>query len=191
MHLGIVGYVAAILLLATLLLSLSLWAVWRPDVGVGLLVLIALAAFLPATDVATALVNRLTTLSAGAVALPGLALRDGVPPGSRTLVAVPTLLTSQADLLEQIERLEVHHLSGAGGDLAFALLADGLDADREVMESDAATGRRRGRGRRRTESPLRTGARRRAAFLPAAPAPRLQRGRGQVDGLGAQAGQAA
>ncbi|HXE48565.1 MAG TPA: glucoamylase family protein, partial [Ramlibacter sp.] len=136
-HLGIAGYVAAILLVATLLLALSLWAVWRPDADTGLLVLIALAAFLPATDVATALVNRLTTLSAGAVALPGLALRGGVPPGSRTLVAVPTLLTSQADLLEQIERLEVHHLSGAGGDLAFALLADGLDADREVTESDA------------------------------------------------------
>ncbi|HXD43333.1 MAG TPA: glucoamylase family protein, partial [Ramlibacter sp.] len=137
MRVGIAGYVAAILLLATLLLSLSLWAVWRPDVGVGLLVLIALVAFLPATDVATALVNRFTSMSAGAVALPGLALRAGVPPGLRTLVAVPTLLTNQADLLEQIERLEVHHLSGAGGDIAFALLADGLDADQEVMESDA------------------------------------------------------
>ena len=59
------------------------------------------------------------------------------PASLRTLVAVPTLLTGQAELLEQIERLEVHHLSGAGGDLAFALLADGLDADREVMDGDA------------------------------------------------------
>jgi cyclic beta-1,2-glucan synthetase len=136
-RLGMAGYVAAILLVATLLLALSLWAVWQPGVDALWLALIALAAFIPATEAATALVNRMTTWSFGAVALPGLALREGVPPSLRTLVAVPTLLTSEADLLEQIERLEVHHLSGAGGDLAFALLADGLDADQEVREGDA------------------------------------------------------
>jgi len=134
---GIGGYVAAITLGAALLLALSLWAVWLPGAGIGLLALIALAAFLPATEVATALVNRAITWSVDAVALPGLALRDGVPTALRTLVAVPTLLTNQADLLEQIERLEVHHLSGAGGDLAFALLADGLDADQADREGDA------------------------------------------------------
>ncbi len=90
----------------------------------------------PATDVATALVNRTIAWNFGAVPLPALALREGVPPEHRTLVAVPTLLTSQADLLEQIERLEVHHLSGAGGDLAFALLTDGVDAPAAQREGD-------------------------------------------------------
>ncbi len=50
--------------------------------------------------------------------------------------ALPTPLTNARDIHEQIERLEVHHLSGAGGDLTFALLADGLDAAREVMGTD-------------------------------------------------------
>ncbi|WP_459708484.1 hypothetical protein, partial [Paraburkholderia sp. 2C] len=35
------------------------------------------------------------------------------------------------------ERLEVHHLAGGSGDLSFALLADGLDADEEVLPGDA------------------------------------------------------
>jgi cyclic beta-1,2-glucan synthetase len=69
--------------------------------------------------------------------LPALELTAGVPSSLRTLVAVPTLLTSEADLREQVERLEVHHLAGAGGDLSFALLADGLDADQEVLPDDA------------------------------------------------------
>ncbi|WP_459708486.1 hypothetical protein, partial [Paraburkholderia sp. 2C] len=69
----------------------------------------------------------------GAVTLPGLELTAGVPSSLRTLVAVPTLLTSEAELREQIERLEVHHLAGGSGDLSFALLADGLDADEEVL----------------------------------------------------------
>src|SRR5690606_14362967 len=33
--------------------------------------------------------------------------------------------------------LEVHHLSGRSGDLAFALLLDGLDADQEIVAADA------------------------------------------------------
>ena len=85
-------------------------------------------ALLPASEIATALVNRAVTWSFGATILPGLELADGVPDKLRTLVAIPTLLTSEADLIEQIERLEVHHLAGTGGDITFALLLDGVDA---------------------------------------------------------------
>src|SRR3546814_13183321 len=67
--------------------------------------LFALISFLPATEVATALVDRAITWSSGAMTLPGLELTAGVPQSLRTIVAVPTLLTSEADLLEQIERL--------------------------------------------------------------------------------------
>src|SRR5690606_31339042 len=55
----------------------------------------------------------------------------------RTLVAVPTLLTSEGDMLAHIEQLEVHYLSGSGGDLVYALLTDGLDADTERIPGDA------------------------------------------------------
>ncbi|MDC6625766.1 hypothetical protein OEZ82_27465, partial [Leclercia adecarboxylata] len=106
-------------------------------VGTGWLALLALVAFLPITDLASALVNRVVTWRFGAITLPGLDLTAGVPQSMRTLVAVPTLLTNEADLLEQIERIEVHHLAGAGGDLTFALLTDGLDADQETLDGDA------------------------------------------------------
>jgi len=135
--LGIVGYVGAIVATAALLLAACAWAVGLPAAGaLGWLVL-ALFAFIPATEVATALVNRLSAACLGANALPALALKDGIPAAHRTLVAVPTLLTSEADLLEQVERLEVHHLSSTGGDIAFALLTDGLDAAQETCDGDA------------------------------------------------------
>ena len=102
----------------------------------GWLTLLAIIGFIPATEVATALVNRVVTCSFGAVTLPGLELTDGVPPSLRTLVVIPTLLTSEADIIEQIERLEVHYLGGAHGDLTFAILTDGLDADEETIASD-------------------------------------------------------
>ncbi len=135
-RLGIGGYIGAILVVTAALLAVALWTLAVPGVA-GWLALLAAIGFLPATEVATALVNRAVTWSFGAAILPGLELSAGVPQSLRTLVAVPTLLTSEADLLEQVERLEVHHLSGAGGDLCFALLSDGIDADRETLEGDA------------------------------------------------------
>ncbi|HEU4986041.1 MAG TPA: glycosyl transferase, partial [Rhizobiaceae bacterium] len=136
-RLGIGGYIGSILLVTAMVLAPALWALSRTGLDIFWLVLFALIAFFPATEAATALVNRALTWSFGATILPGLALKQGVPDSLRTLVAVPTLLTSEADLLEQVERLEVHHLSGVGGDLVFALLTDGVDADQEVTEEDA------------------------------------------------------
>jgi cyclic beta-1,2-glucan synthetase len=136
-RLGIGGYIGAILLVTTLLLGIVMWTLSIPDLGIAATALLVLIGFLPATAVAIALVDRAVTSSFGAMTLPGLELTAGVPQSLRTLVAVPTLLTNEADLLEQIERLEVHHLAGASGDLAFALLSDGMDADQEVLESDA------------------------------------------------------
>ena len=136
-RLGIGGYAGAILSVTVLLMGLAVWALWLPGMGEWLVLFTAIG-FLPVVEVATALVNRAVAHLFGAATLPGLELAAGVPPPPlRTLVAVPTLLTSEADLLGQIERLEVNHLSGSGGDLAFALLSDGLDADREVVEDDA------------------------------------------------------
>ena len=68
--------------------------------------------------------------------LPRLELRDGVPPSMRTLVVVPTLLTSDAEIDEHINRLEIHYLANPDGDVHFALLSDWSDAPAETMPED-------------------------------------------------------
>lgn len=137
LRLGIGGYVGAILSVAAVLLALASWALVASGLGAEWLVLFALAGLIPATEAAVSLVNRAVAWCFGATTLPGLELAQGIPQSLRTLVAVPALLTSEADLIEQVERLEVHHLAGSGGDLTFALLTDGVDADRETVEDDA------------------------------------------------------
>lgn len=137
-RLGIGGYVGMIAVVTLALVLGALVVLSGAGLSVLWLLLAAFCAVLPASEVATALVNRAVAWSFGAVTLPGLDLKAGVPASLRTLVAVPTLLTGEADLREQVERLEVHHLSGTGGDFAFALLTDGLDADSEIVDGDAA-----------------------------------------------------
>ena len=109
--------------------------------GPAPLMMLAVLGAISAIDAGVALVNRGVTLFVRPVPLPGLELRGGVPESLRTLVAVPTLLTTPEEIAEQVERLEIHHLASPEGDLHFALLSDWVDADVE------AGGRRRGTGR--------------------------------------------
>jgi len=133
---GILGYAGAIATMTAVILALPLLAVAEPGVSGSALFLLALLALVPASDVAVALVNRLVTNRFGATALPALELRDGVPSSLRTMVAVPTLLTTRADVEEQIERLEVRYLASAEGDLRFALLSDWTDSATERVPGD-------------------------------------------------------
>ncbi len=100
------------------------------------LLLFGLLALVPASDLVIALVNRAVPELIGPRPLPRLGLRDGVPSHLRTMVVVPTLLTNEAEVAEEIERLEVHYLSNADGDLYFALLSDWTDAPLATMPSD-------------------------------------------------------
>src|SRR6185295_16436480 len=82
------------------------------------------------------LVNRSVAQNFGATRLPALELRHGVPSHLRTVVAVPTLLTTRAAIEEQVERLEIHHLASPEGDLHYALLSDWRDGATEHVDGD-------------------------------------------------------
>ena len=132
------AYAASISALSFMLLVGAAWILARQAVGaVEIGLLIALGA-MSAVELAVSLVNRFVTLFVRAVALPGLALLDGVPAESRTIVVMPTMLTHEDEIAELVERLEIHHLASAEGDLHFALLSDWIDADAESLDGDAA-----------------------------------------------------
>ena len=49
---------------------------------------------------------------------------------------MPTLLASDAEIEEQVNRLELHYLANLEGDIHFALLSDWMDAPAETMPAD-------------------------------------------------------
>ena len=134
--LGIGGYVSGIGIAAAALLALPLLSLAATDLGGAWLSFLGVLGAIPAIDAAVALINRGLIWNLGATFLPALELRNGVPSHLRTLVAVPTLLTTEEAIEEQIERLEIHHLASLEGDLHFALLSDWADAAAERIEGD-------------------------------------------------------
>jgi cyclic beta-1,2-glucan synthetase len=135
--LGIGGYVSAVAVVAAILLALPLVALAAGGLHGAWLSLLGALGAIPSIDAAVALVNRGVTRVFGASLLPALALRDGVPSHLRTLVAVPTLLTTRETIEEQIERLEIHYLASPEGNLHFAMLSDWVDAMTEHLKGDA------------------------------------------------------
>ena len=136
--LGVGGYVAAISFVALILLAAPMLALAAAGLSAkGLAALGFLGAF-PAIDTAVALVNRAVNVGFAATLLPGLELRDGVAAEVRTLVAVPTLLTTLEGVEAQIEQLEIHHLASPEGEVHFALVSDWTDSLSEHAEGDGA-----------------------------------------------------
>ena len=131
------AYITAIVVASAIVLAAPLIALARMGLGPAQLTILAVLGAMCAIDAGVALVNRGVTLFVRPVPLPGLELRSGVPESLRTLVAVPTLLTTPEEIAELVERLEIHHLASPEGDLHFALLSDWIDADVDRTEGDA------------------------------------------------------
>jgi cyclic beta-1,2-glucan synthetase len=100
--------------------------------------LVALVVLLPVSELAINLLNLVVTSQVPPRPLPKLALFEGIPPGSRTMVAVPVIVDSPARLHTLLDDLEVRFLGNRDARLHFTLLADFADADVASREEDAA-----------------------------------------------------
>jgi len=101
-----------------------------------LLGLISLLSMFAASHLAVALVNWLAPLLVRPHLLPRMDFSKGIPPESRTLVVVPTMLTSAQNIEKMIEALEVRFLANRGDNLHFGLLTDFQDAAGETLPED-------------------------------------------------------
>ncbi len=89
-----------------------------------------------ALEAATTLVNLVATHQVKPQSLPRLDFSEGIPPGNRTMVVVPTLLESTGELNHLLQELELYYLSNPDPQLTYALLTDFGDAPAEHMLED-------------------------------------------------------
>jgi cyclic beta-1,2-glucan synthetase len=129
-YLGSIGLVAAALLAPAVAYLRAL------GVGPWAQVLTAALVLLPASEFAIAVVQRLAAHLVRPRRLPRLDLRAGVPEDARTMVVVPTLLTSVAGVAELLEHMEVLALGNTDPRIHFAILGDFADAPAAVLPAD-------------------------------------------------------
>ena len=100
-----------------------------------------LAFFLPvlllcSSQLAVAVMNWVSTFLVKPRLLPRLDYSSGIPPECRTMVVVPTMLTSLGTVARLAESLEIHYLANRDQNLHFALLTDFQDAQEEFQSAD-------------------------------------------------------
>src|ERR1019366_695688 len=102
------------------------------------LVLLTLVGVVCTSQLAVALMNWLSALLVKPCLLPRLDYASGIAAECRTMVVIPTMLTSLTGVGHLIETLEIHHLANRDPHLHFALLTDFRDAPQELLPTDQA-----------------------------------------------------
>ena len=100
------------------------------------LALMCILSLLCTSQLSVALVNWLATLLTTPHPLPRMDFSKGIPPESRTLAVVPTMLISAQNIEDLIEALEVRFLANRDENLHFGLLTDFQDAAEETLPED-------------------------------------------------------
>ena len=129
-------YLGTIAVIATALTATLLAKAHGDGVADGLLVALGILLLLAISQLAVGMVNWLATLIATPRPLPRMDFSRGLPSDSRTLVVIPTMLTSADNIESLVEALEVRFLANQDDHLHFGLLTDYQDAPAETMPED-------------------------------------------------------
>jgi cyclic beta-1,2-glucan synthetase len=132
------AYLGSIVIVTTLLIALLAFYADYSGAKASLIMVLALLSLIPASELATSVVNWMVTSIVRPRSLPKMETSFGVSVGARTMVLIPTMLTDEESIRELLERLEVHYLANQDAQFYFALLTDFSDAPNEKMSSDQA-----------------------------------------------------
>ncbi|HVR72264.1 MAG TPA: DUF3131 domain-containing protein, partial [Vicinamibacteria bacterium] len=132
-------YLGAIALATALLVALGVEYARYQGAAAATQAVVALLLLLPASELALALVQRLAVRLAPPRRLPRLEFPGGVPEDARTMVVVPTLLTSVEEAKALVDHLEVLALGNLDPRIHFAILSDFPDAPARDLPEDEPT----------------------------------------------------
>jgi cyclic beta-1,2-glucan synthetase len=129
-YLGAIAFITVAVVLGLILLSRVFTPLpWH-------LVVIGLLSVVPASSVAVNLVNSILTTTLPPRTLPKMNFRKSIPRQFRSVVVMPSLLTSCDELEFLLQQLEMHYLANKDKNIGFVLLTDFGDAPKENLPED-------------------------------------------------------
>ena len=130
-------YLSSIIVFTLLAAGAMWWMVYSTDrFSTPVLTLLLLTSILGASQLVISFVNWLTTIWVQPELLPRMDFSKGIPPEHRTLIIVPTMLSSAEYIDELVEALEIRFLANKEENLYYGLLTDYPDADVPTLPVD-------------------------------------------------------
>ena len=131
-------YLGAIAAITAVLLSGSASYARHEGASARAIDAILLLLLIPAADIAIGIAQRVIAWAIPPRRLSRLDFSDRVPENARTMVVVPTLLTSPGSVAALLEHIEVLALGNLDPHIHFAILSDFTDADAQELPDDSA-----------------------------------------------------
>src|SRR5687768_10640427 len=132
----LLSYTGAIALITLGLTGVLLNEAYMSGASGWLLGLTCIVLLFGMSQFAVTLVNWVSPMLVRPHKLPRMDFSDGIPSAFTTLAVIPTLLTSEGDIAELVEALEVRFLANRDRNVYFGLLTDFLDAEQETLPED-------------------------------------------------------
>ncbi|HKP47354.1 MAG TPA: hypothetical protein VJT50_12210, partial [Pyrinomonadaceae bacterium] len=131
------AYLGTLVALTAGLLAVLVIALRRVGAPWWLVLIGAITALVPASDIALTVINWDVTHLFPPRLLAKMETAFGIPAEATTMVVVPSIFSNAAQVKELLGRLEVHYLANAQPHIYFGLLGDFADANSEEMADDA------------------------------------------------------
>jgi cellobiose phosphorylase len=132
----LLSYLGTIFVLTILLSGAIVLKAFTDGLQGWILGLLGLLTVFIAINLAIALVNWVVTLFSSAKLLPRMDYSLGIPVETRTLVVIPTMLSSKGGIEDLVKALEVRFLANQDDNICFSLLTDYRDAAQATLEQD-------------------------------------------------------
>ncbi|MEO8720020.1 MAG: cyclic beta 1-2 glucan synthetase, partial [Ginsengibacter sp.] len=125
--------------LFTWLIAIGMFArAYLDGINIWLGILVGILSLLAASQLVITIVNWIASIAISPSLLPCMDFSEGIPPEFRTLVIIPSMLTSNEEIESLTEALEVYFLANKDENLHFGLLTDFTDAQKETLPGDEA-----------------------------------------------------
>lgn len=132
-----IGKIAIPISLLTLSMIVSVYSFLQyKGMRSSLAVSFSILSLFPAMEISYSVFNTIVSWFIKPVRLIGFEYKDGIPKEAKTLIAVPTILSSLKSIEDHIETLECHYLSNPHGAISLALVTDWPDADSALVKGD-------------------------------------------------------
>ncbi len=129
-------YLGSILLIASAITAGVIYEMVLHISDYRIITIIGILCFVCASQLAISFVNFFSSLIVQPALLPRMDYSEEIPEQHRSLIVIPCMLTSIADIDLLAETLEVHFLANKENNLHFALLTDFKDAPQQEMPED-------------------------------------------------------
>lgn len=129
------AYCSACLLVTILFLFI---AAYFTQLSFWMRSLLIVFSILPFSEAAIQIINFAMAQFLPPNILPKMKYEQDIPDTQRTLVIVPTLLSSVESINKDLEQLEIHYLGNSDPNILFGLLSDFKDADQFSLPEDQA-----------------------------------------------------